>query len=276
MEKIKLVDEAMKQGTSFNKACKLARISKKTYYKYRKPKETKETSPKSEETVSGRQPSPDVDKSKGAVPLGQKTRETVPPEVIGEEAQRLKRVKDEMAETEERLRKLGLLGPDASDHPLVKEWLGLKEKLDRTERALEAVKREMKWTTGMPIGVSPSKETGSEEKETGSKAPLPLLEEFSKGIADFESMRGKIKEFLEKLGLKVEDRWLSREEHERLVEEAKKKAVEEQLEDKRIDGVVEIMKHAVDRVVGLFQPLVQSSFEGVIKAREKSEFKGTV
>jgi hypothetical protein len=94
----------------------------------------------------------------------------------------------------------------------------------------------------------------------GDEKPRDVIDEFESAYRDFEAKRAKIKETLEKMGLKVEDLYMKRDEVERLVEETKRRAAEEALDDKRIEAVSKIVSDAVAQIVGMFKPVIQAYF----------------
>jgi len=77
---------------------------------------------------------------------------------------------------------------------------------------------------GTPHGATPTEEKKREQK----KDPFDELETAFK---DFEGKRTKIKEILEKMGFKVEDMYMRRDEAEKLIQEMRKQAEEEALDD---------------------------------------------
>jgi hypothetical protein len=81
-----------------------------------------------------------------------------------------------------------------------------------------------------------------------------------KEIEEVIERRERMKQLLEKMGLKIEDQYMRRDEVERLIEEEKRKIVEEKLEDKKIEAIKDIMNNAVSQVVGLFKPAVDRMF----------------
>jgi len=90
--------------------------------------------------------------------------------------------------------------------------------------------------------------------------PRDVIDELETAVKDFEAKRSKLREVLEKLGFRVEDLYMRRDEVEKLVEEVKKNAVEEALDDKRIEAVKNIIQDSIARLIELFRPAVQAIF----------------
>jgi len=86
------------------------------------------------------------------------------------------------------------------------------------------------------------------------------LEEFEASLRRFEETRAKIREALEKMGFRVEDVYMRRDDVERAIEEAKRRAQEELVDDKRIEAVQNIVQDAVSRIIELFKPAVETLF----------------
>lgn len=101
--------------------------------------------------------------------------------------------------------------------------------------------------------VEPKKET-SEEGE-GFKDLEKIVEEYAK-------RRQKVKETLEKMGFKVEDQYISRDEVEKIIEEERRKAFDEAVEDKRVEAVERIVKDVASQIIQLFGPAIQYIFGG--------------
>jgi len=95
---------------------------------------------------------------------------------------------------------------------------------------------------------------------TPPEPPKNPIDEFEEAVKKYEETRTKMKETLEKLGYKVEDTYMRKDEVEKLVQEVRQKAEEEALDDKRIDAVERIITAAVDKIVGAFQPAIQAIF----------------
>jgi len=88
---------------------------------------------------------------------------------------------------------------------------------------------------------------------------LELITEL-RALRDFEAKRARVKEMLERLGLRVEDVYMKKDEVEKMVEEVRRKVAEEALDDKRIEAVENIIRDAVARLIELFKPVVQAFF----------------
>jgi|GEM_PF-5195744 uncharacterized protein (DUF1697 family) len=70
----------------------------------------------------------------------------------------------------------------------------------------------------------------------------------------------EIKKKLEQAGYKIMGGPLTWDQVEKLIEEAKKRAQEEVLEDKRIDAVADIIRDSVSRIIEMFKPAVELWF----------------
>ena len=104
---------------------------------------------------------------------------------------------------------------------------------------------------------------------TGEKKDV--VEEFEAALKDFELKRARVKEMLERLGLRVEDVYMKKDEVEKMVEEVRRKAAEEALDDKRIEAVENIVRDAVARLIELFKPVVQAFLTVLEKASGSGE-----
>ena len=134
--------------------------------------------------------------------------------------------------------------------------LAAKEVVEALEKILSS--------TGTPALQPPAPTGGAGEK------PKDAIEELVASLKDLEAKRAKLKEVLEKLGFKVEDVYMRREEVERLIEEVRCKAVEEALDDKRIEAVERIIDNAISRLIELFRPAVQAFLASASAAPEAS------
>jgi len=125
--------------------------------------------------------------------------------------------------------------PPEMETEFEKQW-------DKIEREKAAILRAAMKITGVQEGsVHPA------------ESPFKEIEKAVEG-------RERIKQFFEKMGFKVEDQYLRRDEVERIVEEAKRRAAEEALEEKQIEAVKEIVKDAVSKVIEMFKPAVNMIF----------------
>jgi hypothetical protein len=88
----------------------------------------------------------------------------------------------------------------------------------------------------------------------------PSLGELIKLIREYEEAERQIKEALEALGYRVVERYIPREEHERIVEEVRRRAYDEALDEKRIEAVKEIISSSIARLIELFKPAVDAIF----------------
>jgi len=158
----------------------------------------------------------------------------------------------DIRDVDENLRRYGIV---TDEHPLVARVQEVKEEIDRTEEAVKQARSMM----GMPAD------------QGGSLAqvqnPADVLRIIAEGVRSMEEFREDMKRLLRQLGLKVEDRYIPREEVERMLEEERRKAVEEALDDRRIKAVERIVQHAVDRVADMFQPLIQVWADTLIAGR---------
>ena len=154
---------------------------------------------------------------------------------------------------------------DEDEHPLVKEIRQTKEKLKKEEYALKKAYRELGWVPG-------EEDKGGE----GEKKDLPkdLIEALRNQISSLEETRKKIKETLEKLGFKVEDMYLHKDEVDRLLKEKYEEWQDQQVDDARIKEVGNIINTAVREIIGLFRPAVQAWFTGSLEERSQSEYQG--
>jgi chromosome segregation ATPase len=129
----------------------------------------------------------------------------------------------------------------------------LEELEAKKQSVIRAAQKALRLFTAAPESPQPKAEE-LEEK------PRDAVEEFEEAYKDFEAKRVKIKETLEKMGLKVEDMYMKKDEVERLIEETKRKTAEEALDDKRIEAVQKIVSDAIAQIVGMFKPVVQAYF----------------
>jgi predicted DNA-binding protein YlxM (UPF0122 family) len=97
--------------------------------------------------------------------------------------------------------------------------------------------------------------SGGKEDEEDEEDEDPLAD-FEEALKSFNEKRERMKKLLESMGFKVEDLYMRREEVEKLIDEVKRRAAEEVLEDKRIEAVKDIINNAVNRIISLFAPVV--------------------
>jgi hypothetical protein len=134
--------------------------------------------------------------------------------------------------------------------PFEKEYLELK----RREQAMVAAAYRILSQYGVkPPGSGPQP---TQPPTTRKEA----IEDFLDAVKAYEEKREKVKEALEKMGFKLEDKYMSREEVERLIEDVKRKTAEEALDDKRIDAVQKIISDSVAQIISLFKPVIEKYF----------------
>jgi hypothetical protein len=97
--------------------------------------------------------------------------------------------------------------------------------------------------------------TLSGEREEDEEDEDPLVD-FEETLRSYNEKRERMKKLLESMGFKVEDLYMRREEVEKLIDEVKRRAAEEVLEDKRIEAVKDIINNAVNRIISLFSPVI--------------------
>jgi len=148
-----------------------------------------------------------------------------------------------------RLEKYGVKEEELTD--LEKELMEAEEK---RKKALRAAQRIIITYGGPSVGIPQEVEKGDEE---GPKDPLT---EFERSLREFEERRKKIKEMLERMGFKVEDMYMHRDEVQRLVEEVRRRAEEDMLDDRRIQAAENIIRDAVAQVIALFKPAIDALF----------------
>jgi hypothetical protein len=136
--------------------------------------------------------------------------------------------------------------------PFEKEYLELKKK----EQAMIAAAYRILSQYG---GVKPPG-SGPPSTQPPPTTRKEAIEDFLEAVKAYEEKREKVKEALEKMGFKLEDKYMSREEVERLVEDVKRKTAEEALDDKRIDAVQKIISDAIAQVISLFKPVIEKYF----------------
>jgi len=174
-------------------------------------------------------------------------------------------------ETEKRLAELGLLTRTSEyQSQLEREVDELELKRQSLLRAAEKAYR--LFGGGVPGASIASQRSAPTVSETG-EAPRDIIEEFEAAFRDFEAKRARVREVLEKLGFRIEDVYMRRDEVERIVEETKRRTAEEAIDDKRIEAVENIIRDAVARLIELFKPAVQA-FLTAPEASESGEERG--
>ena len=192
-------------------------------------------------------------------PRLEKLEEQIEKLVEGKEKEELKAVLDKMSELvdplQERLVALEE-GKGGEKRP------GEKELLDMVSEAKDKAER---FLTG--AGYKVQLDRGLTEEEVKK-----LIEH--KQIEYFESLPPEeLKERLEKAGYKILGGPLTYEQVEKLVEEARHKAQEEVLDDKRIAAVENIVRDSVAQIVSMFKPAVSLWMEHSVGSRGKGEEK---
>jgi hypothetical protein len=144
--------------------------------------------------------------------------------------------------------------------PFEKEYLELK----RREQAMVAAAYRILSQYGVkPPGSGPQPTPPSTQPPPTRKE---AIEDFLEAVKAYEEKREKVKEALEKMGFKLEDKYMSREEVDRLIEEVRRKTAEETLDDKRIDAVQKIISDAIAQVISLFKPVIEKYFGASLEA----------
>ena len=166
---------------------------------------------------------------------------------------------------EEQLRSIGVAEEDI---PLLADYLKLRAALQRHLRAARAILEMEGLTAPPPPGQPP---TVPQQTQQVQQRRLASLEELIKLIRDYEETRRQIKEALESLGFRVEDRYVPREEVERIVEEVRRRAYDEALDDKRIEAVKEIISTSIARLIELFRPAVDAIFGPTPQAQQAGQ-----
>jgi len=172
---------------------------------------------------------------------------------------RAERAPPEVVEAEERLRKYGVAEEKT---PFEREFEDLERKRKHMLRAAQNILTKYGGIPPRP-GQPPAVPTGvATEKE-----PVDPFEEFEGAFKAFEEKRARVKTMLERMGFKVEDIYMTREEVEKLIEETKRKTEEEALSDRRITAVENIIREAVSQIVATFGPAVQIWMQHALKSR---------
>jgi len=172
-------------------------------------------------------------------------------------------------ESVERLKEYGL--DDEEKTEFEREF----EELERKRRAMLKAAQRAIAKYGNPLDPSlPDFEY--EEREGKGKEGRDPLEEFEAALESFEEKRAKVKKVLERMGFKVEDVYMTREEVEKLIEETKRKTIEEALEDKRIEAVENIIREAITQIVQMFSPAVDAWMKYSLEGRSREDGGGQV
>jgi hypothetical protein len=234
LEKVRRVKELLKQGYSLRKALREVGLSWDGWRRY---KDVVEVGGEGEGSEGGR--------GAGGVPAEPTTKTPVgqPGEPGRTAARRQAEYLEAVRQIEEQLRSIGIAEEDV---PLLADYLKLRSALQRHVRAARAI-LEMEGLTAPPPPAQPQRRS-------------PSLEELIKLIRDYEETRRQIKEALEALGYRVVERYVPREEVERIVEEVRRRAYDEALDDKRIEAAKEIISTSIAKLIELFRPAVDAMF----------------
>jgi len=273
-EKVRLVDELLKQGKGVREACRIVGLSKGTYYYWRDKLRN------GGEVVEQEDPPQDEEESREDVEKGvEGSEESSIDEVSG--------IMRRLTSTPTLDENLKYIESERPAHPLEQKAKELLDEIRRTTTAMSRIQMMLStfapsYTPNMqpqPTNKQVSERGVPEQAVTMPEVPLSpeeVIEKLSDEVRRLEERRRKLKEALEKLGFKVEDRLLTKDEVERILEEEKRRWEEEQLDDARIKAVVEIVKTGIDRIVGMFQPLVQAWFDFELRRRMGMEVGTTV
>jgi hypothetical protein len=137
----------------------------------------------------------------------------------------------------------------------LREYLGGETEFEREWNSLKLKEAQLLKAAMKIVGMSVPPSSAPT-----ATTPAPEKEEKATAFEDFEERRQKMRDLLEKMGFKVEDQYLRRDEVERIVEEAKRRAAEEALDDKRIEAVRDIIQDAVARIIEMFKPAINMIF----------------
>jgi hypothetical protein len=221
-------------------------LSWKTWQKYKDSAEGGEGAAGEEEPeVGGEEPGVGEGTTKPSAEV--QPRETAPQSVARRHSEYLEAVR----QIEEQLRSIGVAEEDI---PLLADYLKLRSALQRHLRAAKAI-LEMEGLTAPPSPTQPPESQTQQPQRRG-----PSLEDLTRLIKEYEDTKRQIKEALEALGFGVVERYIPREEHERIVEEVRRRAYDEALDDKRIEAVKEIISTSIAKLIELFRPAVDAIF----------------
>jgi len=151
---------------------------------------------------------------------------------------------------EDSIKRLAQYGMSGEKTPFEREF----EELEGKRRMLLQAAQNVLMKYGAP---------GPSDQSTLTARGRDSLAEFEAAFKDFEEKRNRIKRMLEEMGFKVEDVYMKKDEVERLLKDAKRRATEEALDDKRIEAVKDIISDAVSQIIGLFKPAIQKYFAGL-------------
>jgi len=136
----------------------------------------------------------------------------------------------------------------------------LEKELDELSLKIESLRRAVEKASRLFERLGAPPQTPPVLTGERSEGPRDVVGELEVALRDFEAKRARVRQVLESMGFKVEDVYMKRDEVERMVEEVKRRAAEEALDDKRIEMVGDIIRDAVARLVELFRPAVQAIF----------------
>jgi hypothetical protein len=153
----------------------------------------------------------------------------------------------------------GGVSPTIESTERLKQYFGEEEKTE-LERKWDAMEKERAAIVKAAMKIAGMYGRPGEIPLLGEREGLDPFEEFQAAFNKFQETRGKIKEMLDKMGFKVEDTYMKRDEVEKMMEEVRQKTIEEGLDDRKIEAVQNIVSDAVKQVVELFKPAVQVLF----------------
>ena len=143
----------------------------------------------------------------------------------------------------------------------------LVDEIRRKELGIQKAKDTLRKIMQKPttLGASswiPSNQS-SETVKTGVENLIDQTIRVLEGFETAEEKHRRLKELLAKhFGVKVEDLYVPRDEHEKAVQEAYQRGLTERLEDKQIEAVERIVSEAVDRVISeIFGPIIKAWYE---------------
>jgi hypothetical protein len=133
------------------------------------------------------------------------------------------------------------------------------------QRAQQIIMGPSMGTTSTPTQPPPQPPPTPEEKKDA-------FEELANAFESYDKARKKFKDVAEKFGYKFEDTYVTRDEHEKGIEEAVRKAFEQKTDDKSLETIKEIVNHAVDVMFAEgFGPVLRTMFARAIEARTGAE-----
>ena len=145
-----------------------------------------------------------------------------------------------------------------TEHPIARRVEQLIEELKETHRAL--MRAQTLLSTFAPT-VPPTKPAG-EVKPV--EPEVDVIERIAKEVERLQERRRKIAEALRKMGYEVEDIYLERSKVEELLEQERQKALEEALDEKRIEVVREIVVSIVRELKDIFKPMAEAWWNTIL------------